>query len=108
MQHFKTTLTQLKKACVFTSLMFCAGSVSALDRYVDPSGSDGTNTCDVLASPCLTVQQAVNQSSSGDVVHIAAGTYSVSGLLMINKSLTFLGAQAGVDARTRAGAESVL
>jgi len=90
------------------SLLSVSGSLLATDRYIDPAGSDVSNDCSVLASPCATLQNANDQSSSGDTIHAAAGTYTVSGLVTINKTLTILGAQAGVDARTRSGAESVL
>jgi hypothetical protein len=85
-----------------------AGVATATDRYVATTGVDAANNCSVLASPCATLQHAVNQSVSNDTIHVAAGTYAVAGLVTINKTLTLRGAQAGVDARTRVGAESVL
>ncbi len=89
---------------------FFCGTTWALDRYVDddPPATDAANNCMVMATPCLTLQHAINQSAVNDTIHVAAGTYSVAGLITINKTLTILGAQAGVDARTRAGAESIL
>lgn len=39
---------------------------------------------------------------------MAAGTYAVSGLVNVNKTLTIRGAQTGIDARTRVGAETIL
>ncbi len=47
-----------------------------------------------------TIQAAVNAASTGDTIVVAAGTYSE--LVTVNKQLTLQGAQAGVDARTRA------
>jgi hypothetical protein len=57
-----------------------------------------------------TIQAAVNAASTGDTIQVCAGTYpeAAVGPLTINKSLTVLGAQAGVDARTRVGSESVI
>lgn len=52
------------------------------------------------------IQAAVNDASAGDTVDVTAGTYAEQ--VTISKSLTLLGAQAGVDARTRSGAESVV
>jgi len=57
-----------------------------------------------------TIQDAVNAASPGDTIDVCAGTYPepAGGPLTINKPLTLEGAQAGVDARSRAGAESVI
>jgi len=93
---------------IFMAAIFLAGAANATNRYVATTGSDTLNDCSVLLSPCLTVQHAHDQASAGDTINIAAGTYSVTGLISVTKTLTFLGAQAGVDARTRSGAESVL
>lgn len=49
--------------------------VKATTRYVAPSGSDSVN-CSSSASPCRTIQYAINQSSSGDVILVAGGTYT--------------------------------
>jgi hypothetical protein len=45
------------------------------------------------------IQRGVNVASSGDTVNVAAGTYVEN--VSVNKSLSLLGAQNGVDARTR-------
>src|SRR5438105_3249100 len=57
-----------------------------------------------------TIQDAINAASPGDTIHVCAGLYPepAPGPLTINKRLTLLGAQAGVDARTRVGPESVV
>ncbi|MFZ4851000.1 MAG: hypothetical protein ACOYL7_17900, partial [Caldilinea sp.] len=45
--------------------------------YVDGAlGSDGSNSCLSSASPCQTLQQAINQAQSGDLLLVAAGTYN--------------------------------
>ena len=53
-----------------------------------------------------TIQSAINASSDGDTIMVAAGLYEES--VVINKSLTLRGAQAGVDARTRSGNETII
>jgi nitrous oxidase accessory protein NosD len=53
-----------------------------------------------------TIQGAINASSDGDTIMVAAGLYEES--VVIDKSLTLKGAQAGVDARTRSGDETII
>ncbi|MBA7645969.1 hypothetical protein ES703_53730 [subsurface metagenome] len=57
-------------------------------------GSDGT-----VDLKTITIQAAVNAAGTDDTINVAAGTYPES--VTIDKSLTLLGAKAGVDARTR-------
>ncbi|HYG10457.1 MAG TPA: thrombospondin type 3 repeat-containing protein, partial [Pyrinomonadaceae bacterium] len=56
-----------------------------------------------------TISAAVADAANGDQINVCAGTYPET--VTVNKSLTLNGAQAGVDARTRAvppAAESIL
>jgi len=55
-----------------------------------------------------TLQSAINAASAGDTIRVCDGTYAFIGLVSVNKSVTLLGAQAGVDACAARGAESVL
>jgi hypothetical protein len=47
-------------------------------RYValPADGVADTGACDVSATPCATIQYAVDQSSAGDEIHVATGTYT--------------------------------
>ena len=67
---------------------------------------DGSNTCTTGNSSCDTIQGAIDASTSGDTIIIAAGNYPEN--LTVGKSLTLKGAQAGVDACGRAASESVI
>jgi len=67
-------------------------------RYVATTGSDTGNDCSSSASPCATLQHAVDTAVSGDEIHVAAGTYSGAanhaGLMQtvyISQSLTVQG-----------------
>ncbi|MFZ1219758.1 MAG: right-handed parallel beta-helix repeat-containing protein [Chthoniobacterales bacterium] len=84
-----------------------ATAAQAANWYVDPAGND-SNSCTAPgpASACKTITAAIGKASSGDTINVAIGFYAEQ--VNISKSLTLLGAQAGVDARTRSGAESTI
>lgn len=84
-------------------------AAAATNWYVATTGNDAAD-CMAPLTPCMTIQAAVTKASSGDTINVAAGLYpeSAPGPLTINKTLTLLGAQSGVDARTRVGAESII
>lgn len=45
-------------------------------RYVSPNGNDRNNNCANFQVPCRTIQNAVNYSSSNDIIKVAEGTYT--------------------------------
>jgi hypothetical protein len=61
-------------------------------RYVAPTGVD-EGDCSASASPCATITYAQSQAVDGETIHVAAGTYPE--LVIVTKSLTFEGANAG-------------
>jgi hypothetical protein len=75
-------------------------------RYVATTGSDAANNCLTSGTPCATIQYAVGQANPGEMIVVAAGTYNES--VSINKALSLRGAKAGVDGRSRSGAETVV
>lgn len=88
-----------------------ARTAAATDWYVGGSlMAMDTNNCTSAATPCMTIQAAINKASAGDTIHVAAGVYLelTAQPLSVNKTLTLLGAQHGVDARNRTAAESVV
>ena len=52
-------------------------------------------------SPCLTLAEAVDAHSADDTVQVGPGQFNISGDATFTKSLTYLGAQAGVSASQR-------
>lgn len=55
------------------------GQTAATTIHVAPTGSDN-GSCGADATPCKTIQQAVNLAHNGDVILVAAGTYTGSNL----------------------------
>lgn len=86
-------LSVLALAVVLVSSMFSGGKTRAAGPCAVPSGSYGT------------IQSAVNDPGCS-TINVAAGTYAEN--VSIPRSLTLNGARAGVDARGRSGAESII
>ena len=97
---------------VVAGLMITLGGsapAAAANWFVADTGNDA-NDCMTVATPCMTIQAAVNKASPNDTIFVAAGLYPelAVGPLTISKTLTLLGAQAGTDARAPRGAESMI
>jgi hypothetical protein len=76
--------------CLVAAWLISPGTASAATvRNVATTGAD---TGDCTVNPCRTIQYAIGQSSSGDVIKIAAGTYSEN--VVIDRSLAVKGAGA--------------
>lgn len=60
--------------------------------YVAPAGDDAAG-CNSPATPCATLQAAVNLASPGDAILAAAGTYTGTGaqVILVDRSLTLTG-----------------
>src|SRR6185437_3670731 len=71
------------------------------------AGDDGTVTGKIFGTNAFsTIQSAINAANPGDTVDVLSGTYSES--VNVDRSVTLLGEQHGVDARTRSGTETIL
>jgi hypothetical protein len=86
---------------ILCALALCAGAAWGSNNwYVSTTGSnsnDGTS----WDHAWLDIQFAIDNDYvlNGDVINVAAGTYSLAATVNITKSLTLLGPQAGVDPR---------
>ncbi|QEL20278.1 FG-GAP-like repeat-containing protein [Limnoglobus roseus] len=66
----------------------------------------GTTATTVNVTAPGQIQDGVNVAATGATVNVAAGTYIES--VSVPKTLTLKGAKAGVDARARTGAETII
>lgn len=68
-------------------------------KFVATTGSNGgSNDCETSGSPCLTLTYALTQSTSGDIISVAAGTYTETSYLAVGPGISIIGA--GVDVTT--------
>jgi parallel beta-helix repeat protein len=113
----KLSLTQLEDRTVPTAFYTAPIPSYTVTNDVGPAGYSAGDTVTwngpttvagltVGTTAFNTIQGAVNASSNGDTVNVAAGTYAE--MVTVNKDITLLGAKGGIDARTRSGAESVV
>lgn len=76
------------------------------DCYVDDDTGNDANGGTSFADAKRTIQAGVTQVSVGGTVHVKDGVYNEA--ITINKPLTLEGAQHGVLAKGRAGAEAII
>jgi IPT/TIG domain len=57
-----------------------AGSTQVL--YVAAGGSDASNSCAVVSSPCATIGHAVAEAAADDVIDVAPGRYLEHGIVL--------------------------
>ena len=89
---------------VGTAALFALGAPSALAAtiHVSTTGTDAAG-CGTGANPaCATIQGALDTSpaASGDTIQVAAGSYSESATLTVDKNVTISGAGVGTTTLT--------
>jgi hypothetical protein len=75
-------------------------ALAATNRYVATNGNDqrGTNFCTNPSNPCATIQQGIFEAANGDIVNVAAGTYTENVVINANfiQNLTIQGSTTGI------------
>ena len=104
------TLQRAAAALIYPTILCFGVACERTDTPTAPrvEATVGGPTCNVPAE-YATIQSAVNDPGCATIL-VAAGTYPelAPGPLTINRTLTLLGAQNGVDARSPRGPESII
>lgn len=92
-------VNSLEERCVPVAHIYVDDSWAGTTPGTDPDGTGPATSFGI--DSFATIQQGVTAVDIGGTVEVRAGTYPE--LVSVNKSVSLLGAQAGVDARTRTG-----
>src|SRR5437868_346400 len=88
---------------VLSSTLLGIGGLAIM--ILAPPGAKAAGPCAVPSGSYPTIQSAVLDPGC-TTINVAPGVYNEN--VAINRALTLNGAQAGVDARTRSGPESII
>jgi hypothetical protein len=105
--NIRTGVKKIKTKTALTlsgAVLGLAGLIMAVAIPLGAKAAVGGPVCDV-PTDYPTIQAAVNDPGCS-TINVASGTYNEN--VVIPRALTLNGAQAGVDARTRSGAESII
>ena len=96
----KTVFTYLlrTKFALTVAILFAtsATGIAQINYYVSPTGNNANSGLSA-AAPKLTIAAAFSVAADGDIVNLANGTYSLTGTLNFNKSVSIAGqTEAGV------------
>lgn len=104
--NIRTGVKKIKTKTTIAISAFGIGAAGLVAAVAIPLGANAAGPCAVPTITYPTIQSAVNDAVNCSVINVAAGTYTEN--VIIPRALTLNGAQAGVDARSRSGSESVI
>ena len=102
--HFREMLKSIAILFLLLILMISTLNSIGANWYVATTGNNSSGHGTSAGDPFLTIGYAVSAASTGDVINVAAGTYSE--YMSITKALTINGANANIAGNGSRGAES--
>jgi LruC domain-containing protein len=102
--HFRKMLKPLTTLIVLIVLISSSLITNGANWYVAKTGINSAGHGTSVGDPFLTIGYAVTSASAGDVINVAAGTYSE--YMSITKALTLNGANANIAGNGIRGAET--
>ncbi len=102
-RFLKLSLSVMLAGGALIGAAVAAPTVAGAQVVTPPGGAIvvGISSATCPSPSYSSIQSAIDDASSGATIYVCSGTYDES--LTIDKPLTLLGAQYGVDARTRSG-----
>ncbi|RJE73144.1 T9SS type A sorting domain-containing protein [Reichenbachiella sp. MSK19-1] len=86
-----------KLLCILLFTFLTHVSFAQSNRYVDGTGSDTANDCSDPNAPCATINHAVGQSSTNDIINLSEGTFAAAD---ISTRVTLSGMGSGTIVQT--------
>lgn len=102
------SILALRRIAATAAAIMVSGSAFAIPTVYmapAPTGNDANDGA-TPGTPVLTFAQAITLVDAGGTINVAAGTYSPTVPVVINKAVSILGPQAGVDPRPSAPVSS--
>lgn len=99
-------LARLLVACLVTLVtgVWMAAPASAATLVVDDDGQATAGSCNATTPAFSSIQAAVDAATAGDTIRVCPGVYTEN--VTVGKTLTLLGAKAGVHGKRRNGTEA--
>ena len=99
-KNFGSKIGWMKVVMVVVGMLFCI-DIAATNYYIAPSGTgNDANNGTAVGTPKLTLKDVFNDYNlgSGDIIYVAAGTYTEKGITMGSDDEGFIIQGAALDA----------